>query len=365
MGSRNWYGISSSADGSKIIAVSIGGPVYLATLDTTAPSPSFTTPTTGQTLSGTISLTATATDNDTVTGVQFKVGDTNQGSEDTTSPYTTTWDTTAISDGAYTLHAVARDPSGNYATSTISITVSNKPTVTTQTPTLASPTVATFNGTITSSGVANATEHGFVYNTSSDFSSVIATTTLGTSSGTGTFNQTRTTFTPETTYYVRAYATNSSGTSYGSTISFTTERKEERSGSSASTQTTTTAPSTPQTPTNKTSITELTTRLAELIAELNNRQPTPNDTPNLPLTFTRDLSLGMRGADVKQLQIYLNTHNFPVALTGPGSLNNETTLFGPATKSALIKFQQANNITPAVGYFGVKTRGVVNLELDF
>ncbi len=76
--------------------------------------------------------------------------------------------------------------------------------------------------------------------------------------------------------------------------------------------------------------------------------------------FTMDISLGMKSADVMKLQRYLNIHKFNVALTGPGSNGNETNYFGPATKLALIKFQKANNISPASGYFGPITRKYIN-----
>src|SRR3989344_7354444 len=75
-----------------------------------------------------------------------------------------------------------------------------------------------------------------------------------------------------------------------------------------------------------------------------------------PASFTRDLKLGSTGADVKALQIYLNAHGFAVAASGSGSLGNETTYFGSATQAALIKFQSARGISPAVGYFGPLTR---------
>ena len=77
-------------------------------------------------------------------------------------------------------------------------------------------------------------------------------------------------------------------------------------------------------------------------------------------TFIRDLTIGSIGNDVKQLQEFLNTHGFVIAKTGPGSSGNETTIFGKLTKTALIKFQKANNISPAVGYFGPKTRLKIN-----
>ena len=73
-------------------------------------------------------------------------------------------------------------------------------------------------------------------------------------------------------------------------------------------------------------------------------------------SFTRDLTIGSRGEDVRQLQIYLNNNGFPIVSSGDGSKGKETTYFGPATQKALIKFQQAKKITPAAGYFGSKSR---------
>lgn len=77
-------------------------------------------------------------------------------------------------------------------------------------------------------------------------------------------------------------------------------------------------------------------------------------------TFTRDLELGMSGTDVKELQKFLNGNGFTISASGVGSSGNETTLFGSLTKAALVKFQTANKISPAAGYFGPTTRGVVN-----
>jgi hypothetical protein len=78
------------------------------------------------------------------------------------------------------------------------------------------------------------------------------------------------------------------------------------------------------------------------------------------INFTRDLTVGSQGNDVKALQEYLNNHSFTVASSGAGSPGNESTYFGPATQTALIKFQTAKNIVPASGYFGAKTRTFVN-----
>lgn len=76
--------------------------------------------------------------------------------------------------------------------------------------------------------------------------------------------------------------------------------------------------------------------------------------------FTRDLELGMSGADVKELQKYLNGAGYIVANSGVGSIGHETTLFGDLTKIALKKFQTANKISPATGYFGPLTRNFIN-----
>ncbi len=82
-------------------------------------------------------------------------------------------------------------------------------------------------------------------------------------------------------------------------------------------------------------------------------------TGTVTAAFARNLEFGMTGEDVKALQQWLNANGYRVASSGPGSPGNETTKFGGATRSALIKFQKANGITPAVGYFGPKTRAAV------
>lgn len=80
-------------------------------------------------------------------------------------------------------------------------------------------------------------------------------------------------------------------------------------------------------------------------------------------TFNTNLKQGSIGADVKELQKFLNASGAQVAATGLGSKNQESINFGPATKAALIKFQKSNNIVPASGYFGPLTRNFVNKKL--
>jgi len=79
-----------------------------------------------------------------------------------------------------------------------------------------------------------------------------------------------------------------------------------------------------------------------------------------PITFKHTLGVGSTGADVKALQVYLNTHGYAVAASGAGSSGHETMRFGPGTKAALIKFQKAVGISPASGLFGALTRAYVN-----
>ena len=58
--------------------------------------------------------------------------------------------------------------------------------------------------------------------------------------------------------------------------------------------------------------------------------------------FTKILKLSSVGDEVRQLQIFLNTHGFTVSKIGNGSAGKETAYFGQKTKDALIKFQEAN-----------------------
>ena len=78
--------------------------------------------------------------------------------------------------------------------------------------------------------------------------------------------------------------------------------------------------------------------------------------------FKANLTLGSLGSEVKALQEFLNSHGYTVANSGAGSPGNETTKFGGLTRAAVIKYQKAKGITPAVGYFGAKTRAAVNAD---
>lgn len=108
--------------------------------DTVSPTVELTAPSNGSTLSGSaVTVSADASDNIDVLGVQFKLDGVNLGAEDTVAPYSVSWNTLNEENGSHTLTAVARDAAGNTATAgAITVTVENAavaaPTVTITSP---------------------------------------------------------------------------------------------------------------------------------------------------------------------------------------------------------------------------------------
>jgi len=95
--------------------------------DTTPPTVSLTAPSAGATVSGTsVTVSANASDDVGVVGVQFNLDGNKVGSEDTAAPYAITWDSTTATNGSHALTALARDATGNATTSAaVTVTVSN------------------------------------------------------------------------------------------------------------------------------------------------------------------------------------------------------------------------------------------------
>src|SRR5207302_207947 len=87
------------------------------TVDTIAPAVSVTSPANGAFATGTIAVSATASDNVGVVGVQFRLDGANLGAEVTAAPYAVSWNTTTATNGSHTLTAIARDTAGNKTTS--------------------------------------------------------------------------------------------------------------------------------------------------------------------------------------------------------------------------------------------------------
>jgi hypothetical protein len=83
------------------------------------------------------------------------------------------------------------------------------------------PSTALVTGEVNSDGGDQNTARGFCYSTTSN--PTISNATIMNGTGLGVYTGTLMNLTPLTTYYVRGYATNSVGTSYGNEVSFTTD----------------------------------------------------------------------------------------------------------------------------------------------
>ncbi len=89
------------------------------------PDVSITAPASGSTVSGSVTITASASDDVGVVGVRFLVDGAPLGAEDTSSPYSISWNTTTVANGSHTLTATARDTAGQVASSSITVNVGN------------------------------------------------------------------------------------------------------------------------------------------------------------------------------------------------------------------------------------------------
>lgn len=127
------------------------------------PSASISAPLNGATVNGkTVTYSVNASDNVGVSKVEFYV-DNKLIATDTTSPFSTSWDTTTYTNGSHTLVAKAYDAAGNVGTSqTVTVTINN-PDTTAPTVTITSPT----NGSTVAKGTtitiaATASDSGLV-----------------------------------------------------------------------------------------------------------------------------------------------------------------------------------------------------------
>ncbi len=194
-GTHSLTAVARDAAGNSTISAARS--VTVSNGDSQGPTVSLSAPANGATVSGSVSVTATASDNVRVVGVQFRVDGVNFGTEDTSSPYSRSWDSLTAGNGAHSLTAVARDAAGNTTTSAVrSVTVSNS-AGDTQAPTVslsAPASGATVSGSVSVS--ANASDNAGVVgvqfrldgntlgaeDTTSSYS--VSWTTTGTSNGT-------------------------------------------------------------------------------------------------------------------------------------------------------------------------------------
>lgn len=120
---------------------------------------------------------------------------------------------------AYAINGSGIGPGYGEALSFKTLEALKPPSVSTAEPSEIKSNSAKIGGNVTSDGGATVTEKGIYYSTNI----VSNGTKLQIGSGSGVFSTTLTGLTPNTTYYVKAYATNSIGTSYGSILSLKTD----------------------------------------------------------------------------------------------------------------------------------------------
>jgi uncharacterized protein (TIGR02145 family) len=142
---------------------------------------------------------------------------------DGTTSGTFTSSITGLTQGtAYHVRAYATNSIGTAYGPDITFTTLTTPTVSaTATVTSITGTTATSGGTITADGGASVTARGVVWDTNANPVVSLSTKTSD-ATGTGSFTSSLTGLSIATTYYVRAFATNSVGTVYGPEVSFST-----------------------------------------------------------------------------------------------------------------------------------------------
>jgi hypothetical protein len=113
-------GNNGAGDGDWVLVIE-----RLQAPDTEPPVVTLTAPIGGATVSSTITVSATATDNVGVMGVRLQVDGTDLVPEIVTSPYTVSWNTQLVGNGPHVVRAIARDLANNNVSSSASVTVNN------------------------------------------------------------------------------------------------------------------------------------------------------------------------------------------------------------------------------------------------
>ena len=160
-GQTLYYGLASEGTSGYVWSTNEVSITWPSCTDTTLPTVAISQPTSGATVSGTTPITANAGDNVAVAKVEFYVDGTLLSTV-TSSPYTTSWNTTVVTNGSHTVMAKAYDTSNNTNSSSVTVTVSNTDT-----------TPPTAPGNLTAS-VQNATQVTLSWTASTDPDSAVA-----------------------------------------------------------------------------------------------------------------------------------------------------------------------------------------------
>ena len=204
---------------------------YMDTFPTSTIQPTtvaLTTPVNDATISGTVTIAATASPatGDSIQNVAFELtGSTSTTlTTDTASPYTYSWDTTTVPNGTYTLTAIATDSSGNTAQNSATVTIDNTPPAQITSPTgLTSPAQTTTSISLT----WNASQDNLYPSSQLTYSITRTgggmTVTLGPVHGTtaSTVSYTDTGLKPGTTYSYSVIASDPVGTTSNASTVFT------------------------------------------------------------------------------------------------------------------------------------------------
>jgi hypothetical protein len=120
-----WY-LVTAQDGNGNVGPPSNEATTSATEDTTPPAVTLTAPAPGTIVVGVAAITASASDDIGVAGVQFLLDGQTFGAEDTSFPWSVAWNSGLSSNGPHTLAARARDARGNLTTSApVDVTASN------------------------------------------------------------------------------------------------------------------------------------------------------------------------------------------------------------------------------------------------
>ncbi len=122
-GDGNFDGIVSAQDYTTIDS-------SLGSRDITPPSVALTAPAGAATLTGTVTFSANASDNQSVTAVQFLLDGKPFGAPDGTYPFSISVNTATVANGTHVISAIASDAAGNVSTAAVGRTVTTANTVT-------------------------------------------------------------------------------------------------------------------------------------------------------------------------------------------------------------------------------------------